>query len=241
MANKVKIIIYENDGCGETTSNSLAGITADIVRLENKPENISEEILDGDHKFIILTDNRNTFDPECVINLIRTVSDDGISCPVFKTSGCREEFHPSILDIHGKEQPFRLSWNHSPDKGEEPRSVRCAMGCCQAFTKEWFSKIGGFIGVSEPDNRDIFLSLISEAMGGSCVVVPRAKITRRFGAPVRSRLMGKEMLKMAFSCLSQEDLQKFLNKYTSQPIIEGMVLPEEIGKWMRFNMERRIK
>ena len=120
----VKIIIYDNDGDSDMSSESLRGVSADIVLVENNPQIIDNEMLRGDHKIIILTDNRNSFSSiDCITTLVRSVTEKSISCPVFTTTGCKEEFHPSILDISGKDKPFRLSWNHSPTSGKEPREI----------------------------------------------------------------------------------------------------------------------
>lgn len=231
----LKIIIYDNDGDSDMTSSSLIGVSADIIMVDNNPKNIDNETMNGDHKIIILTDNRNSFhNQDCVTTLVRSVSDNSISCPVFTTAGCKEVFHPSVLDISGKDKPFRLSWNHSPAIGEDPREIGCAMGCCLAFKKEWISKIGGIIGVREPDNRDILISLLTKRYGGKCMSIPKSVVNRRFGGPSRPRDMGKEMLKMAFSCLSHYEFQGFLSRYVSKIKIEEMATEEELREWLEI-------
>jgi hypothetical protein len=239
--NLVKVIIYDNNGPCDTTKDSLHGCPVDLVEIENDPSIIDKEVMNGDHKIVVLTDNRNSFNSvDDFKTLVRLASNGCVASPVFVTNGCREPFHPSVLRITEKELTFKLSWNPSPPSGTEPYKTRCLMGCCQAFTKEWFSRTGGFMAVCEPDSRDILLSLKTNAMGGSCMVAPMSRVTRMFGGEPRGKKSEKEHLKIAFLCLSHNDLQEFVKRLITPEDIDKIVSREEIGEWMRMRIEHGV-
>ena len=238
----LKIIIYDNDGDTDRTLDSLGGTGATTVVVENSPDAIDKEAMEGDHRIVLVTDNRNTFSLDCITQLARAAKEDGVvACPVFMVAGCREEFHPSVLDVIGKEQPFSLSWDPRPAQGDGIRETRCAMGCCTAMTRAWFSRAGGLMGIREPDNRDILMSLATRAMGGRVVVVPTSKVVRRFGGPTRRRGMGVEMLKMAHVCLPHNELQAFLTRWTTVQWLKDNVDGDEMRGWLKTRMERGIR